>query len=416
MQDVEIMAPAGSFESFMAAIQGGANSVYFGVEQLNMRARAANNFTLDNLEEISRMAQKHRVKTYLTLNTILYDHDISLMKRIVNRAKEVGIDAVIASDQAVIGYAASIKMPVHISTQANISNVETLKFYAHFAEVMVLARELSLKQVKEITRTIAREKISGPSGNLVRIEIFVHGALCMAVSGKCYLSLHTHNASANRGACMQNCRRSYEVTDKEDGHRLEIDNEYIMSPKDLCTIDFVDQIIDAGVQVLKIEGRGRAPEYVKTVTRCYKEAVQAVKSGTYTQEKIHQWKADLEKVYNRGFWDGYYLGKKLGEWSEGYGSQATTRKIYLGKGQKYYPNKKVAEFKLESHQLQIGDTILITGSRTGIIESSINEIRIDDQEVSQVSKGTVFSIPLPEAIRPSDKLYKIVAHDSHKPA
>lgn len=415
-REVEIMAPAGSFESLLAAIQGGADSVYFGIEQLNMRARAANNFTLADLDEIARIAQNHSVKTYLTLNTIIYDHDISLMKRIVNRAKEAGIDAVIASDQAVIGYAAGIKMPVHISTQANITNIETLKFYAHFAEVMVLARELSLKQVKEITRCVEHEKITGPSGNLVQIEIFVHGALCMAVSGKCYLSLHTHNASANRGACMQNCRRSYEVTDKEDGHRFEIDNEYIMSPKDLCTIDFVDQIIDAGVRVLKIEGRGRAPEYVKTVTRCYKEATQAVKNGTYTPDKISHWKAALEKVYNRGFWDGYYLGQKLGEWSEGYGSQATTRKIYLGKGQKYYPNKKVAEFKLESHQLQTGDYILVTGPRTGVIESGVSEIRVDNQTVAQVSKGTVFSIPLPEAIRPSDKLYKIVTHDTHQPA
>lgn len=416
LQKAEIMAPAGSFESLTAAIQGGADSVYFGIEQLNMRARAANNFTLDDLDEISHITSAHKVKTYLTLNTIIYDHDLSLMKRIVNKAKEAGISAVIASDQAVIGYAASVGMPVHISTQANITNIETVRFYAHFADVMVLARELSLKQIKEIAREINQKQITGPSGNLVRLEIFVHGALCMAVSGKCYLSLHTHNASANRGACMQNCRRTYEVTDKEDGHSFEIDNEYIMSPKDLCTIDFIDQILDAGVSILKIEGRGRAPEYVKTVTRCYKEAVIAVREGNYTKAHIRRWKNELEKVYNRGFWDGYYLGQKLGEWSEGYGSQATTRKIYVGKGQKYFPRKKIAEFKLESHQLELGDKILITGPRTGVIESTLTEMRIADLPETTVKKGAVFSIPLTVAIRPSDKLYKIVPHDPHQPA
>lgn len=416
LQKAEIMAPAGSFESLTAAIQGGADSVYFGIEQLNMRARAANNFTLDDLDEISHITSARKVKTYLTLNTIIYDHDLSLMKRIVNKAKEAGISAVIASDQAVIGYAASVGMPVHISTQANITNIETVRFYAHFADVMVLARELSLKQIKEIAREINQKQITGPSGNLVRLEIFVHGALCMAVSGKCYLSLHTHNASANRGACMQNCRRTYEVTDKEDGHSFEIDNEYIMSPKDLCTIDFIDQILDAGVSILKIEGRGRAPEYVKTVTRCYKEAVIAVREGNYTKAHIRRWKNELEKVYNRGFWDGYYLGQKLGEWSEGYGSQATTRKIYVGKGQKYFPRKKIAEFKLESHQLELGDKILITGPRTGVIESTLTEMRIADLPETTVKKGAVFSIPLTVAIRPSDKLYKIVPHDPHQPA
>lgn len=416
LQKAEIMAPAGSFESLTAAIQGGADSVYFGIEQLNMRARAANNFTLDDLDEISHITSARKIKTYLTLNTIIYDHDLSLMKRIVNKAKEAGISAVIASDQAVIGYAASVGMPVHISTQANITNIETVRFYAHFADVMVLARELSLKQIKEIAREINQKQITGPSGNLVRLEIFVHGALCMAVSGKCYLSLHTHNASANRGACMQNCRRTYEVTDKEDGHSFEIDNEYIMSPKDLCTIDFIDQILDAGVSILKIEGRGRAPEYVKTVTRCYKEAVIAVREGNYTKAHIRRWKNELEKVYNRGFWDGYYLGQKLGEWSEGYGSQATTRKIYVGKGQKYFPRKKIAEFKLESHQLELGDKILITGPRTGVIESTLTEMRIADLPETTVKKGAVFSIPLTVAIRPSDKLYKIVPHDPHQPA
>jgi len=310
---VEIMAPAGSFESLMAAIQGGADSIYFGIEQLNMRARAANNFTFDNLEEVAEICKKHNIRSYLTLNTIIYDHDLSLMKRIVNRAKETGITAVIASDQAVINYAHSIGFEVHISTQTNVTNLETIKFFAHFADVMVLARELSLKQVKDITDGIVKEAVRGPSGNLIEIEIFAHGALCMAVSGKCYLSLHTTNSSANRGACVQNCRRTYEVTDKEDGHQFEIDNEYIMSPKDLCTIGFIDDIIESGVSVLKIEGRGRAPEYVKTVTQCYKEAVLAYQNETYTPEKIENWNKLLAKVYNRGFWDGYYLGQKLGE-------------------------------------------------------------------------------------------------------
>jgi putative protease len=410
---VEILSPAGSFESLMAALQSGADAVYFGIEQLNMRARAAHNFTLDDLDAICERTQKHHVKSYLTLNTIIYDHDLSLMKRIVNRAKQSSISAVIASDQAVINYAASIGMPVHISTQVNITNLETVKFYAHFADLVVLARELSLKQVKEITDGIRRDKVCGLSGELVKVEIFVHGALCMAVSGKCYLSLHTHNASANRGACMQNCRRTYEVTDKEDGHVLAIDNEYIMSPKDLCTIDFLDEIVAAGVNILKIEGRGRAPEYVKTVTQCYREAIESIQNGTYTPDKISNWKTLLNRVYNRGFWDGYYLGQKMGEWSDGYGSQATTRKIYLGRAVKYFPKLGVAEFILESHKLQKGENILITGPKSGVVETTVSEIRVDDLACHQVEKGRSFSIPVPASIRPSDRLYKIVNHDSH---
>jgi putative protease len=407
-QEIEIMAPAGNFEALMAAIQGGANSVYFGIEQLNMRARAANNFLFEDLEEIARRCNEHNVKTYLTLNTIIYDHDLSIMRRIVDKVKETGITAIIASDQAVINYAASQKVEVHISTQTNITNLESVKFFSHFADVMVLARELSLKQVKDITTGIIRDDVRGPSGELVKIEIFAHGALCMAVSGKCYLSLHTNNSSANRGACVQNCRRSYKVIDLEEGHELEIDNEYIMSPKDLCTIGFIDKIVDAGVTVLKIEGRGRAPEYVKTVTQCYREAVEAYLNDTYTKDKIDKWMERLSSVYNRGFWDGYYLGQKLGEWTNGYGSQATTRKQFLGKGVKYFPKIGVAEFKIETSSLKVGDKVIITGPTTGVIETEIKELRVDNKPVEEVKKGVNFSTPLSEVIRSSDKLYKVV--------
>lgn len=403
-KDVEIMAPAGSFESLTAAIQGGADSVYFGIEQLNMRARAANNFVFDDLEKIAETCNKDNVRTYLTLNTIIYDHDLSLMKRIINRAKEAGITAVIASDQSVINYASSIGFEVHISTQTNITNLETIKFFSHFADVMVLARELSLKQVKDITDGIIKDDVRGPSGELVEIEIFAHGALCMAVSGKCYLSLHTNNSSANRGACVQNCRRTYEVKD-EDGNELLIDNEYIMSPKDLCTIGFIDDIIKSGVKVLKIEGRGRAPEYVKTVTQCYREAADAYIEGTYTKEKIAEWDKKLASVYNRGFWDGYYLGQELGEWSDVHGSKATTRKRYLGKGVHYYPKAGIAEFKLETHSLKVGDKILITGPTTGVVESEIKELMVDEVMYDEIKKGVTFTTPLDTIIRSSDKLY-----------
>lgn len=406
-KQIEIMAPAGSFESLMAAIQGRADSIYFGIEQLNMRAKAANNFTFDDLEKIAEICNSNNVRSYLTLNTIIYDHDLSLMKRIVDKAKAAGITAVIASDQAVINYASSIGFEVHISTQTNVTNLETIKFFSHFADVMVLARELSLKQVKSITDGIKKENITGPSGNLVEIEIFAHGALCMAVSGKCYLSLHTNNSSANRGACVQNCRRTYEVKD-EEGNVLLIDNEYIMSPKDLCTIGFIDDIINAGVKVLKIEGRGRAPEYVKTVTQCYREAADAYLDGTYSKEKIEGWNQRLATVYNRGFWDGYYLGQELGEWSEGHGSQATTRKKFLGQGVKYFPKINIAEFRIETHSLSVGDKILITGPTTGVIETTVKELRVDDKSVEKVEKGVNFSTPIDEIIRPSDKLYKVI--------
>lgn len=406
-KQIEIMAPAGSYESLMAALQGRADSVYFGIEQLNMRAKAANNFTFDDLEKIAEICNSKNVRSYLTLNTIIYDHDLSLMKRIVDKAKAAGITAVIASDQAVINYASSIGFEVHISTQTNVTNLETIKFFSHFADVMVLARELSLMQVKSITDGIKKENIKGPSGNLIEIEIFAHGALCMAVSGKCYLSLHTNNSSANRGACVQNCRRTYEVKD-EEGNELLIDNEYIMSPKDLCTIGFIDDIINAGVKVLKIEGRGRAPEYVKTVTECYRAAADAYLEGTYTKEKIEEWNKKLATVYNRGFWDGYYLGQELGEWSEGHGSQATTRKKFLGQGIKYFPKINIAEFRIETHSLSVGDKILITGPTTGVIETTVKELRVDNKSVEKVEKGINFSTPIDEIIRPSDKLYKVI--------
>lgn len=407
-KQIELMAPAGNFESMTAAIQGGADSVYFGIEQLNMRARATMNFTLDDLEAVSELCKKHNVKSYITLNTILYDHDLSLMKRIVDEAVEHDISAVIASDQAVINYASSKGMSVHVSTQVNVSNIETVKFYAHFADVMVLARELSMVQMKAIVRAIEREQIKGPSGELVRIEVFAHGALCMAISGKCYLSLHTHNSSANRGVCIQNCRRKYEVKDQDEGHALQIENEYIMSPKDLNTLPFLDQLLETGIDVLKIEGRARAPEYVKTVTKAYRNAIDAVQDGSFTKEKTDQWMAEVERVYNRGFWGGYYLGKQLGEWSDTYGSKATTKKVYLGRGVHYFPKINVGEFKIESHKLKKGDKLLVTGPTTGVLEFEADEIRVDDSSVESVERGISCSIKVPEKIRASDKLYKIV--------
>jgi len=405
---IEIMAPAGSWQSLQAAIQGGANSIYFGIEQLNMRARSSNNFTLKDLVEIAELCNKKNIKTYITLNTIIYDHDLILMKKIVDTAKQANITAIIASDQAVIGYAASVNMEVHISTQTNVTNLETIRFFSHFADVVILSRELSLLQVKEITKEIERQQIKGPSGNLIKIEIFVHGALCMAVSGKCYMSLHTTNSSANRGACIQNCRKTYTVTDKEDGHQFDIDNEYIMSPKDLCTIGFLDQVLDSGSSILKIEGRGRSPEYVKTTTQCYREAADAYLEGTYNKEKVKGWMSRLTTVYNRGFWDGYYLGQKIGEWTGAHGSKATKKKIYLGKAKKYFTKIQVAEFDLEAQHLKEGDNILIAGKTTGIIETIVAEIRINDKQVKGVKKGDNFSIKLNHKVRPSDKLYKVI--------
>jgi putative protease len=405
---IEVMAPAGNFESLVAGINAGADSVYFGVEQLNMRARASMNFTLDDLPQIAEMCNAKGVRSYLTMNTIVYDHDLSVIKTILTKCKEVNITAVIASDQAVIATARQLGIEVHISTQVNITNIETVKFYAMFADTIVLSRELSLVQIKKITEAIEKENICGPSGRLIEIEIFVHGALCMAVSGKCYLSLHTHNSSANRGACVQNCRRTYTVIDNEEGHELAIDNEYIMSAQDLCTIDFLDQVLDAGVKVLKIEGRGKGPEYVKATVECYKEAVAAYFEGTYTKSKAAVWKEKLEKVYNRGFWSGYYLGQELGEWNDTGGSKATTRKVYLGKGNHYFDKIKVAEFKLESHKLTVGDAVLITGPTTGVIETTITELHTNNGQVHEAVKGDHVAFKLDVQIRPSDKLYKIV--------
>ena len=407
-QKIELMAPAGNFESLQAALDNGADSIYFGVEQLNMRARASINFTLNDLSEIAKRCSKKKVRTYLTLNTIIYDHDLSIVRTLLKRAKEVGLTAVIAMDQAVISVAREIGIEVHISTQINITNIETLKFYALFADTVVLSRELSLRQVKSIAEQIEKQQIKGPSGRLVEVEIFGHGALCMAVSGKCYMSLHSYNSSANRGACKQNCRKKYTVIDQETGIEMELDNEYIMSPKDLCTIDFLDKVYDAGIKVLKIEGRGRAPEYVAKVIKTYREAIDSLVEGTYNQEKVNHWMSELDKVYNRGFWSGYYLGQKLGEWSDGPGSQATQKKVYIGKGVHYFPKANIGEFKMEAYDLNIGDTVLITGSTTGAQEFQITELFVNDAQSQSATKGDSITIPLTFRMRPNDKLYKIV--------
>ena len=411
--DFEIMAPVGSRESLAAAIQAGADSIYFGIENLNMRARSASTFSIDDLKEIARTCNAHGMKSYLTVNTIIYDQDIPLMRTIVDAAHEAGISAIIAADVAVMNYARSIGQEVHLSTQLNISNTEALRFYAQFADVVVLARELNLEQVAEIHRAIVEEHICGPSGQPVRIEMFCHGALCMAVSGKCYLSLHQMNHSANRGACMQVCRRSYIVRDKETDAELEIDNQYIMSPKDLKTIHFLNKMMDAGVRVFKIEGRARGPEYVRTVVECYKEAIRAYLDDTFTDEKIEDWNRRLATVFNRGFWDGYYLGQRLGEWTHNYGSAATERKIYVGKGVKYFSNLGVAEFLVEAAELNVGDKLLVTGPTTGALFLNADEMRVDLQPVPTVHKGEHFSIKC-DKIRPSDKLYKLVSTDELK--
>jgi len=405
--DIEIMAPVGSYESLAAAIQGGADSVYFGVEQLNMRAKSSINFTINDLKEIVRIANENNLKTYLTINTVVYNHELAVMRQIVDAAKENGVTAIIAADQAVIMYARKKGVEVHISTQVNISNTEAIEFYAPYADVMVLARELSLKQMEEIVSSIETNNIRGPKGELIKIEIFAHGALCMAVSGKCYLSLHHHNASANRGACLQNCRRSYEVTEKETGYKLEIDNEYIMSPKDLCTIGFLDRIVKTGVKVLKIEGRARPAEYVKTVCECYNTALIAIENGTYTTELIEELEVKLKTVFNRGFWDGYYLGKKLGEWTSEYGSIATKRKVYVGKVTNYFQKIGVGEFLLEAGSIKLGDELLIVGPSTGVVEMKAEEIRFDLKNVEVAEKGQIISMPQTEFLRRSDKLYKM---------
>lgn len=406
ISDFEIMAPVGSYESLTAAIQGGADSVYFGIEGLNMRARSSNNFTMEDLHEIARICRENGMKSYLTVNTVIYDNDLDLMRQIIDAAGKAGISAIIASDVAAMMYARSIGVEVHLSTQLNISNAEALKFYAQFADVAVLARELNMDQVAAIYKTICDEQIKGPGGNLMRIEMFCHGALCMAVSGKCYLSLHEMNASANRGACMQICRRAYTVKDRDSEVELDLENEYIMSPKDLKTIHFLNKMVDSGVRVFKIEGRARSAEYVRTVVECYREAIGSCVEGTFTDEKIATWDDRLATVFNRGFWNGYYLGQRLGEWSRNYGSGATKRKVYLGKGIKYFSKLGVAEFQMETNSLKVGDEILITGPTTGAVTKIVDEIRVDLKSVPETVKGERFSIKLDEKIRPSDKLFK----------
>ena len=407
-REVEIMAPVGSYESLMAAIQGGAGSVYFGVENLNMRSRSSNNFNLDDLRKIVRIANDHWVKTYLTMNVEIFDGELDKMHEVLNAAKESGVSAVIAADISVIQYARSIDLEVHISTQVNITNIEAVKFYANFADVVVLAREMNLGRVGEISKQINEQQVKGPNGDLVKIEMFAHGALCMATSGKCYLSLHEMNSSANRGACLQTCRRAYIVTDKETGAELEIDNEYIMSPKDLKTIHFLNKVLDAGVSVLKIEGRARSPEYVKTVVECYREAVDAYFDESFTDEKIENWDARLSSVFNRGFWDGYYLGQRLGEWSHNYGSRATKRKLYLGKVSNYFKKIGVAEFKLETKNLKVGEEIVVTGPTTGVYQGKVSEIRFDLEPVEEGLKGQRISVPVDTVLRRADKLYKMI--------
>jgi putative protease len=406
-EKIELMAPAGSWEALQAAIDNGADSIYFGVEQLNMRAMSSINFTLEDLPKVVARCEANGVRSYLTLNTIVYDHDLQMAKKLIKAAKEAQITAVIVADQAVMFMAREAGLEVHISTQINITNVETLKFYSTFADTMVLSRELSLRQVKHITEQIQKQQIKGPSGRLVEIEIFGHGALCMAISGKCHMSLHTYNSSANRGACKQNCRKPYIVIDKESGIELEIDNEYIMSPKDLMVLNILDQVKESGIKVLKLEGRGRAPEYVATTVKAYREAIDALDDGTFTPERIEQWVTRLATVYNRGFWSGYYLGQKLGEWTTP-GSHATQKKIYLGKGHHYYPKAQVAVFKMEAFNLKLNDKILITGPTTGVVELSIDEMYVNDQPANEAKKGDEVSFKIDKKIRPADKLYKYV--------
>lgn len=410
-KDFEIMAPVGSYESLWAAIEAGADAIYFGVEGLNMRARSSVNFTLADLREIAGICDSHGVKSYLTVNTVIYDEDIPKMREVIDAVAVSGISAIIASDMAAILYARSRGVEVHISTQQSVGNTETLRFFARYADVVVLARELNLDQVSRISHAIEEEDIRGPHGERVRIEMFCHGALCMAVSGKCYLSLHQMNSSANRGACTQICRRGYEVTDLETGDKLDIENKYIMSPKDLKTVHFLNKMIDAGVRVFKIEGRARGPEYVSVAVRCYSEAIQAICDGTYTPEKIAAWDTELAKIFNRGFWNGYYLGQRLGEWSAKYGSSATRVKEYRAKGVRYFSNIGVAEFVMEAGELHVGDEIVITGPTTGALILTVEEIRVNLKPVEKAVKGESFSIAVPSKIRPSDKLYQWVKKD-----
>ena len=404
----EIMAPVGSRESLMAAIQAGANSIYFGIGQLNMRSHSANHFTIDDLHEIASICSEHGIKSYLTVNTIIYGGDIETMHRIVDAAKEAKVSAVIAADVAVIMYCRSIGVEVHLSTQLNITNIDSLKFYAQYADVVVLARELNMEQVSEIYQRIIKDDVRGPNGELIRIEMFCHGALCMAVSGKCYLSIDNEAHSANRGDCRQLCRRSYIVTDKETGTELEVDNQYIMSPKDLKTLRFIDKMMDAGVRVFKIEGRARGPEYVYKVVTCYKEAIQSVLDGTFTEEKKDKWDEELSKVFNRGFWDGYYQGQKLGEWNKNYGSAATEKKVLVGKVVKYFSKIGVAEIAVTASEIEKGEHLLITGPTTGVMYLDANEIRYDLNPVEKVEKGWNVSIPVTDKVRPNDKVFKLV--------
>ena len=406
-EEYEIIAPVGSRESLAAALKAGANSIYFGIESLNMRAHSANHFTIDDLHEIAQITAEHGVKSYLTVNTIIYGEDLTLMRKICDAAKEAKISAIIASDVSVLSYCHQIGQELHLSTQLNITNIESLKFYAQFADVVVLARELNLEQVADIHRQIVEQNICGPSGKQIRIEMFCHGALCMAVSGKCYLSLDNLNHSANRGACMQVCRRGYTVKDRETGVELDVDNQYIMSPKDLNTIGFIDKMMEAGVRVFKIEGRARPAEYVLQVASCYREAINAVLDGTYSKEKVDEWNKRLNTVFNRGFWDGYYLGQRLGEWNNRYGSMATEKKAYVGKGVKYFSKLGVAEFKLEAGEIRKGDKLLVTGPTTGALYFTAEEIRYDLDPVEVGEKGRNVSLPVPEKVRPSDKLYRI---------
>lgn len=408
-EDFEIMAPVGSYESLQAAIQAGANSVYFGIEKLNMRSRSASNFSTEDLRKIVSICKENHIKSYLTVNTVIYNDDLELMKEIIETAKEVGVSAIIAADVAAMTYAYSIGVEVHLSTQLNIANVEALKFYARYADVVVLARECNMDQVRNIWEAIQEEQIKGPKGELIKIEMFCHGALCMAVSGKCYLSLHELNASTNRGACYQVCRHGYRLTDDESDIEIKVDNQYLMSPKDLKTIHFINKLIESGVRVLKIEGRARGAEYVKTVVSCYDEAINSYLDGTYSEEKIVQWDERLSKVFNRGFWNGYYLGQRLGEWSPTYGSEAKKKKVYVGKGTKYYSKIGVAEFLVETkYGIKKGDEVLIIGPTTGVIELKVGEMHVGESVAEECQKGDLFSIAVPDKIRTSDKLYKWV--------
>lgn len=408
IQEYEIMAPVGSRESLAAAIQAGAGSIYFGIGQLNMRSHSANHFTIEDLKEIAETCNERGIKTYLTVNTVIYGEDINAMREIIDAAKAANITAVIVSDVAVMVYCRQVDMEVHLSTQLNISNIEALKFYAQFADVAVLARELNMEQVAEIYRQIEEQDIRGPRGELVRIEMFCHGAFCMAISGKCYMSLHDSNRSANRGQCTQICRRSYTVTDNETGNQLEIDNKYIMSPKDLKTIRFIDKMMKAGVRVFKIEGRARGPEYVYEVVTCYKEAIQSVLDGTYTEEKKDKWDERLSTVFNRGFWDGYYQGQRLGEWTKNYGNKATEKKVLVGKVMKYFSKLGVAEIAVEASEIEKEQKMLITGPTTGILKFDASEIRYDLKPVEKAEKGWRVSVPVPDKVRPNDKVYKLL--------